>query len=271
MLARNLRKFKLITFDCTNTLFYFKKQPSETYLQAAIEVIGKEKKELFDPKIITSSFTENFREISKKFPNFGCGTIGYDSWWTMIVQNVLKDASHNKIDPKEFVKVAEKLIDLYETEKVYEKFEKANELINAIKKENKTVGVISNFDPRLTIILKRMKLMNFDFVITSYEARCEKPDRKIFNLALERACGFQMGIVYPSEALHIGNEIVKDCEGALDAGWSSILINSEKQSNEVPCFKDEHIENEFSKGTKRNSEKPKLKGVQKLDNSLRQF
>lgn len=238
MLSRNLRKFKLITFDCTNTLLYFKKPPSEIYFETAVKVMGKEMKDMIDQKKITNSFRENFREMSKKFPNFGSGNIGYGTWWTMVVQNVLKDASSNKIDPNEFIKVAEKLIDLYETDEVWGKFERTNELINAMKKDNKTVGVISNFDPRLINILRRMKLMNFDFIITSYEARCEKPDIKIFNLALERAAGFQFGLVYPGESLHIGNEIEKDCEGALDAGWSSILINSEKQMKEVLCFKD---------------------------------
>jgi REG-2-like HAD superfamily hydrolase len=177
--------------------------------------------------------------MSKNHPNFGRTSMDYVSWWTNVVQNVLRDASHSKINPQDFIKVADRLIDIYETNEVWGKFERASELVKAIKKDGKIVGVISNFDPRLPTILRKMGLTDFDFVINSYEARCEKPDRKIFNLALERATGFQIGLIYPSEALHIGNELDKDYEAAREAGWSSILINGEQKNSEAEqCFKD---------------------------------
>lgn len=76
-----------------------------------------------------------------------------------------------------------------------------------------------------------MKIPKLDFVITSYEAGVEKPNSKIFRKAIEAAnvkCE-------PSEALHIGNEMDKDFEGARNAGWNAILINSEAKAE--PNFK----------------------------------
>lgn len=79
-----------------------------------------------------------------------------------------------------------------------------------------------------------MNLPKFDFVATSYEADCEKPNPKIFKYA-EKISKQKFA---PEEALHIGNEVEKDLEGAAAAGWSSLLISPEAKRE--PHFK--HIE-----------------------------
>jgi REG-2-like HAD superfamily hydrolase len=148
------------------------------------------------------------------------------------VRNVLSDASQNKIQPNEFTKVADKLIDLYKSSECWNKFNKSNELLSAIKNEKKVLGVISNFDPRLHELFTNMKLsQQFDFILTSYEANVEKPNEEIFKLALEKANKFSVLNIQPNEALHIGNEIDKDYDAAKKAGWSASLINSENESS----------------------------------------
>lgn len=237
MLSRNLKKFKLITFDCTNTLLYFKRPPSEIYLNTAVDM--GHKREDFDLKVITSSFRKNFKMMQTNFPNFGKNSMRYRSWWTKLVVDVLTDASKKKVDPRDFKSIADVLIDKYETQECWSKFSCADDLIQALKNDGKTVGVISNFDQRLHELLKNMGLYyNFDFVITSYEADAEKPDRKIFQCALDKALGINMNMIYPNESLHIGNEIDKDYQGALEAGWSAILLNAEKQIDHKHSFQD---------------------------------
>ena len=83
------------------------------------------------------------------------------------------------------------------------------------------LGIISNFDDRLHSILGQLELAeSFDFILTSYESACEKPDRGMFDEALKRAqCSD------PSLAYHVGNSIDIDAVGAITAGWTPLVYN----------------------------------------------
>ena len=92
-----------------------------------------------------------------------------------------------------------------------------------LKKNNYQLGVISN---GLTIKqwekLIRLGLYHFfDDVVTSQEAGSEKPDRKIFQMALER-----MGC-QANKSVMVGNKFSDDIIGATNAGMSAILVNSQ--------------------------------------------
>lgn len=230
ILAKNLKKFKVITFDCTNTLFYFKTPPEVQYIKTAGTFGVPE--ETFDKNLMKLNFRKQFKELHQKYPNFGRNSISYQNWWELLVLNVFMHSSHEPIAKKILEPVALKLIDQYKTQECWGKFDKANELITALKDAGKVVGVISNFDPRLHDLINDMKLPKFDFVVTSYEAGVEKPNPQIFHKA-RKASDID---IHSSEALHIGNELEKDFDGARSAEWSAILINSEAKAE--PNFKD---------------------------------
>jgi putative hydrolase of the HAD superfamily len=91
-----------------------------------------------------------------------------------------------------------------------------------LKKQGYDLGVISN---GITIKqwekLIRLDLHHFfDHVITSEEAGVEKPDKRIFEVALEK-----MGSK-GEESVMIGNKFSEDIMGALNSGISAILVNS---------------------------------------------
>lgn len=223
-LVNNLRKFKVITFDCTNTLLYFRNPPELQYLKTASAFGVRE--DSFDRSLMKVNFRKEFKELHEKYPNFGKGSITYEQWWEQLVINVFTQSSREKIDVKRLVPIASKLIHQYKTKECWAKFDKTNQLITALKDAGKVVGVISNFDPRLHDLLVDMDLPKFDFVVTSYEAEAEKPNAEIFRYALKISnINFK-----PSEALHIGNEVEKDFEGAKNANWSAVLINSDVKS-----------------------------------------
>ncbi|AUB54629.1 haloacid dehalogenase [Methanobacterium subterraneum] len=97
-----------------------------------------------------------------------------------------------------------------------------------LKKKDYQMGVISN---GLTIKqwekLIRLGLYHFfDEVVTSQEAGSEKPDSKIFQLAVER-----MGCK-AEESVMVGNKFSEDILGATEVGMSAILVNSELTENE---------------------------------------
>lgn len=85
------------------------------------------------------------------------------------------------------------------------------------------LGVISNFDSRLDVLLRNMKLQQyFDFVLGSYQAGVEKPDKEIFEIAMKAS---ELKDLKPDECLHIGNTPVTDYFGPRKAGWYSLLIH----------------------------------------------
>lgn len=233
VIAKNLRRFKLITFDCTNTLLHMKLPVEEQYLLTAQKLGIAE--ENFDKNLVKQNFRKQFKELSSKHPNFGRASIQYTKWWETLVSNALLNSAAQPIDASAIKPVAEALVQQYQTKECWAHFEKSNELIDKLKKLNKTVGVISNFDPRLHTLLADLGL-RFDFIATSYELNAEKPSSEIFQKALETAKLHVTGDkrIEPSECLHLGNELVKDFEGARNAGWSSILINSKDKAD--PSF-----------------------------------
>jgi putative hydrolase of the HAD superfamily len=76
----------------------------------------------------------------------------------------------------------------------------------------------------------------FDEVVTSEEAGVEKPDEKIFRLALDRMeC-------QPNKSIMIGNKFNKDIIGAINIGMSAILVNSKLTSDEKEYLEENNIE-----------------------------
>jgi len=72
-----------------------------------------------------------------------------------------------------------------------------------LKPEKCKLGVIANFDPRLTALLQNTKLDQYlDFAVNSYEVKAEKPDPQIFHKAMEKA---GLNNLRPEECLHIGD------------------------------------------------------------------
>ncbi len=104
-----------------------------------------------------------------------------------------------------------------------------------LKQKGYKIGAISN---GITIKqwekLIRLNLHPFfDIVITSEEVGYEKPHPQIFIEALKRIhCS-------PDKSVMVGNKYETDIEGALNAGMSGILVNSE-----LTYEQEQRIENE---------------------------
>ncbi len=82
------------------------------------------------------------------------------------------------------------------------------------------MGLISNWSPRLPLMLDRMDLTGaFDVVVCSAIERLEKPQPAIFELALARAG------VAAEDALHAGDHPEKDCAGAIAVGMRAALVD----------------------------------------------
>lgn len=82
------------------------------------------------------------------------------------------------------------------------------------------VAVISNSNGSVRSILRDLGLVSYlDFVLDSGEVGCEKPDPRIFRLALERAG------VDAAEARYVGDLYSIDVRGARAAGIETVLLD----------------------------------------------
>lgn len=98
----------------------------------------------------------------------------------------------------------------------------AKDVLSTLRR-TRTVGLISNYDhpPHVYLLLAKLGLAAlFDVVIVSGEVGVEKPDPRIFELAVQQAR------LRPREVVYVG-DTGDDVHGALDAGLCPILIRRE--------------------------------------------
>ena len=123
--------------------------------------------------------------------------------------------------------VASSTIDSAET--VYRRFTTAlgwriyddvRPLLVELRSRGIVLGVISNWTGDLEDVLRRIDLHRpFDIILDSARFGHEKPHPEIFTEATRRA-----GIA-PSRALHVGDSIEHDVEGALRSGLRPVLLD----------------------------------------------
>jgi putative hydrolase of the HAD superfamily len=97
------------------------------------------------------------------------------------------------------------------------------------------MGIVSNFSPNLEQILRQQGIHRyFDFFIVSAIAGVEKPDPRIFDLAVD------VGKYAREQLVYVGDSIFHDMQGAQNAHIAGILVD---RTNRFPDYPGERIEN----------------------------
>jgi len=147
------------------------------------------------------------------------------AWWYAVVRRTFGAAGMSS----HFDACFAELFDFYARAAAWRVFADAPEALRALRARGLRVGVVSNFDTRLIGLLDQLGLAPLvDRIVHSTRAGVAKPDPAIFHLALE-ALG-----VPPAEALHAGNEVVADVEGARAAGLRAVLVDREGRLAPLP-------------------------------------
>lgn len=108
----------------------------------------------------------------------------------------------------------------------------AFEVLKELRSKGLILGVISNSDGSIEGVLQRAGLASlFHFILDSGVVGVEKPDPKIFMLALEKA------EAAPERALHIGDIYSVDILGSMAAGLHGLLIDPVGAWEGVECQK----------------------------------
>lgn len=99
-------------------------------------------------------------------------------------------------------------------------FPEVDEVLAELRRRGYRLGVVSNWDSRLLPICDHLGLTEqMEFVIASALVGVEKPDRRIFQMALSR-----IGIS-SDRAIHVGDDFEADVEGARGAGITAVLLD----------------------------------------------
>ena len=92
--------------------------------------------------------------------------------------------------------------------------------VDILKRRGLTLGLISNMNRPGPELMESMGLApHLDFAVTSLEVGAEKPHAPIFRAALAKAG------VEPGEAVHVGDQLSSDVEGAQAAGIGAVLLD----------------------------------------------
>jgi putative hydrolase of the HAD superfamily len=92
-------------------------------------------------------------------------------------------------------------------------------VLAALRERGARLVVVSNWDVSLHDVLERTDLRRLvDGVVTSAEFGAAKPDPRIFGRALEIAGATA------AEAVHAGDDVEADVEGARAAGIAPVLV-----------------------------------------------
>jgi len=99
-------------------------------------------------------------------------------------------------------------------------FEDVVPTLEAFAARGTRLGILSNFSANLEDVLRHVGIHQyFEFFVVSAIAGVEKPDRKIFDLAVQAANRPREEIVY------VGDSVFHDIEGARNAGLAAILVD----------------------------------------------
>ena len=105
-----------------------------------------------------------------------------------------------------------------------------DDTLDELSSRELSLGVISNSDGRLEWRLEEIGILDrFDFVIDSAIVGMSKPDRRIFQNALD------VSSLSPEEAVYVGDYYEVDVRGARAAGMSPVLFDPVGAYDNVDC------------------------------------
>ncbi|CAI4712693.1 CIC_collapsed_G0043120.mRNA.1.CDS.1 [Saccharomyces cerevisiae] len=215
----------IITFDAYNTLYATKLPVMEQYC-----IVGRKYGIKANPSTLTNNFPHVFKKLKEDYPQYGkYSGIKPEQWWSILIRNVF---APNEI-PDEMINEILMRFEGFDSYFVYPDLIK---FLKDLKSRHPDVilGIVSNTDPIFYKLLKNIGLFETfsGHIYLSYELNLAKPDRAIFQHALDDIISKQPHLLekYTREEIlqhcfHIGDELKNDLEGAEAAGWTGILLD----------------------------------------------
>lgn len=215
-----LSKLRCITIDVTGTLIAYKGELGDYYCMAA-KSVGLP---CPDYKRMHEGFKLAYKEMAKNYPCFGyAAKMPNIVWWKTCVRDSFIRAGYD-YDEETFDKVFRRIYASFGSSAPYKVFEDSQPFLRWVRQQGLMVGIVSNAEYRYQdVILPALGLnqgSEWDFGVFSGLEGVEKPDPRIYEIAIERA-----GNIAPEEALHIGDSLRKDYIPAKSVGMHGLLLD----------------------------------------------
>lgn len=209
---------KLILFDAAGTLFHLPKGVGYHYA-----LVGQQLGLDLDAAALNRAFARRWSEMPARATTGEPREDDDKGWWRELVDRVFDDVAPetHELDRDNFFEV---VYEHFAEADVWELYPEAIEVLERLQKSY-ALGVVSNFDGRLRMILEQLGVSKFfSNVVISSEVGADKPDPFIFRRALELAR------ILPNEALHVGDDPLRDWQGARAAGLSVFELDRPRNS-----------------------------------------
>jgi putative hydrolase of the HAD superfamily len=210
-------KIRVVFFDVHETLIYCLLSPPKIFVQLlaelgvprtleAVEVLYPKPKEL-----------EKLRAQAKGRE---------DEFWLSFNARILHQLGISDVNGR----IARHLTEGFKDVRWWGLYPDVKPTLRALQGAGYRLGVIANARHLVLGRLRHLQLMSsFQAITYSEEAGFEKPDPRIFQLAMER-----MQCV-PEEAIHVGDRDLEDIQGAQGAGIRAILLDRDDSHPDAEC------------------------------------
>lgn len=206
-----------LTFDCAGTLIDVRWEPSKFAVECAEEAgvtLSSHAHARDAYSRLLSSHWSRYQELNLLRDRAVC-----DEFWADLTRDWLGEvgASSEHLGP--ILEVARSR--LYgDRSDQFSLFEDSLEALDWARRQGFRLAALSNWDYSLHLVIDRLGIRGyFDEVVASLEEGVEKPDPRLFQIALDR-----LG-VGAEDAIHVGDDRIDDWAGARGAGLRAILLD----------------------------------------------
>lgn len=211
------QRITTVFFDAAGTLFRVRGSVGRIYLHYAERYGVRQTPEML--AAVEEAFARAFRDapapvfaVSDPTEIKRCERL----WWFDVVHNVFYRVGMFE----GFDEYFEDVFHAFEGPQHWELYPETPDVLNTLREEGVELGIISNFDTRLFTVLRGLGLADaFDTVTLSSLAKAAKPAPQIFRAAMAKHA------IDADEALHVGDSLREDAEGALAAGMTAVLVD----------------------------------------------
>lgn len=212
---------RVVFFDATGTLIEPRDSVGRTYSRFADEFgFGYQGESAELAELLQKRFLWLFpRQPPMAFP-YGLSEPArrereFD-WWRSLLRQIFV----NSVPFSRFDEFCASVFEFFRVAEAWKVFPDVVPALESLAQQKVRLAVISNFDSRLEDVLKALDLRDyFEAVHISTRLGAAKPDPKIFRLALAAH-----NLPVPA-ALHIGDSVTEDVQGAQAAGMSAIWLD----------------------------------------------
>jgi putative hydrolase of the HAD superfamily len=209
-----MRRYDAVFLDAQGTLLQSRSPISDIYVEACRDCGGSADAAQVSP-VLHQLWVEH-RQSTRGRTHFDTSEEVTQGWWRLY-NGAVFDRLGMSGDRERFI---QQLWDNFGKTNLWQTYPEVEQVLAELKGRGYRLGVVSNWDSRLLPICDSLGITGrMEFVLASALVGVEKPDRRIFEMALQRMS------LDPERAIHVGDDYEADVMGARGAGVAAVHLD----------------------------------------------